>query len=126
MNGGAVVALLVIGYLLTRGAVMGIAVKPGVQLATTWQVETIRRAVERIFSKHGLQVTITSGLDGEHMANSKHYEGLAEDYRTHDIPDHLKYQIFNEIRVILGTDYQVIFEYEGLANEHLHIEYDPK
>lgn len=113
-------------YLITKGAQMALAVKPGVQLATTWQVEVIRDAINRVWSAHGLQATITSSMDGEHMQNSKHYEGLAEDYRTHDLPKNLKYGMFNEVRNILGSDYDVLFEYENLPNEHLHVEYDPK
>lgn len=60
------------------------------------------------------------------MEGSKHYDGFAEDYRTKDLPDALKYGMFNEVRNLLGVDYQVIFEYENEPNEHLHIEYDPK
>lgn len=105
---------------------MALAIKPGVLLATTWQVEVMRDAVSRVWANHGFQATITSSMDGEHMQNSKHYQGLAEDYRTHDLPAGLKYSMFNEVRNILGTDYNVLFEYENQTNEHLHVEYDPK
>lgn len=113
-------------YLITKGASMALAIKPGVLLATTWQVEVMRDAVSRVWANHGFQATITSSMDGEHMQNSKHYQGLAEDYRTHDLPAGLKYSMFNEVRNILGTDYNVLFEYENQTNEHLHVEYDPK
>lgn len=116
----------VILYALTKGATMALGVKPGVLLATTWQVEVMREAVNRVWTAHGFQATITSSMDGTHMQGSKHYEGLAEDYRTKDLPDGLKQTMFNEVRNILGSDYEVLFEYENQLNEHLHIEYDPK
>lgn len=115
----------ILAYLLTRGASVALAVKPGTTLSTRPEVQHIRQIIERVWGHRGLTATITSGMDGEHMQNSKHYEGLAEDYRTHDLPPELKYAMFNEVRMALGTDYQVIFEYENQPNEHLHVEYDP-
>lgn len=65
-----------------------------------------------------VDVTITSGMDGEHMVGSKHYIGEALDIR-------LLGARTNEFRVLiakrLGADYQVILE-----NDHIHIEYSPK
>jgi hypothetical protein len=126
MKPGWVVAIGVVLYAIGKGVSMAFAVKPGVQLATTLEVEVMRDAVQRVWSAFGFQPTITSSMDGVHMDGSKHYDGLAEDYRTKDIPDSLKHPMFNEVRNILGNDYQVIFEYENEPNEHLHIEYDPK
>jgi len=120
---------VVIGVILvaiTKGAEMALAVKPGVILSTTWQVGEMRDAVNRVWTKYGFTATITSSLDGVHMDGSKHYEGLAEDYRTKDLPVSKKHIMFNDVQEILGTDYQVLFEYENQDNEHLHIEYDPK
>lgn len=105
---------------------MALAVKPGVLLASTPQVATIRAAVNRVWSKRGLTATITSGLDGTHKRQSKHYEGLAEDYRTKDLPQAWKLPMFEEVRLILGSDYDVVFESPGTDNEHLHVEFDPK
>lgn len=116
----------VILYALSKGAEMALAVKPGVLLSTTWQVQVIRDAVRRVWAEHGFTPTITSSMDGEHMDSSLHYQGLAEDYRTHDLPGNLKQTMFDAVQSLLGSDYQVIFEYENQANEHLHIEYDPK
>lgn len=125
-KGGWLLIGAIVLYAIGKGAAMALAAKPGVRLATTWQVEAMRDAVSRVWASHGFQGTITSGMDGEHMAGSKHYDGLAEDYRTHDLPADLKYGMFNEVRNILGADYEVIFENENQPNEHLHIEYDPK
>lgn len=123
---GWIVLIGVVLYAISKGAQMALAVKPGVLLSSTWQVQIMRDAVNRVWTNFGFTPTITSSMDGEHMQNSKHYEGLAEDYRTKDLPHNLKSTMFNQVRNILGTDYDVLFEYENLANEHLHIEYDPK
>lgn len=120
----ALIAVVLVA--ITKGAQMALAVKPGVILSTSLQVQFIRQAVTRVWQQYGFTPTITSSMDGEHMQNSKHYAGLAEDYRTHDLPDDLKYAMFNQVRNILGTDYDVLFEYENQPNEHLHIEFDPK
>src|SRR5262245_27342681 len=113
-------------YAITKGAQEVFAVKPGVQLAHTWQVQMLRNAVGSVWQAYGYQPTITSSMDGSHMQQSKHYEGLAEDYRTKDLPADMKRQMIAEVRNILGPDFDVLFEDEGKANEHLHIEYDPK
>lgn len=64
---------------------------------------------------------ITSGIDGKHMQNSKHYTGHAFDFRTKYINlDTLK-SIVAELKARLGPDFDVIDE-----GTHLHVEWDPK
>lgn len=116
---------LLVVYATIKGVDVALAIKPGVVLSTEPEVLAMREAVQRVWTMHGFEGTITSSMDGQHMHNSKHYYGLAEDYRTHDLPDRCKHAMFDEVREILGVDYQVIFEGEGTPNEHLHIEYDP-
>lgn len=64
-------------------------------------------------------MTITSGNDGIHKKDSKHYENNAIDIRTRDMGN--RYKTFKEIQRDLGKNYDVILE-----NDHIHIEYDPK
>ena len=119
--------IAVIAYLLSKGAEMAIAVKPGVELSTRPEMQPVRAAVDRVWRMYNLTPTITSGMESESIHKTQiHYQGLAEDYRTHDIPENWKQTMFNKVRVILGSDYDVIFEDAGTANEHLHIEYDPE
>lgn len=75
------------------------------------------------FMSAGHNAIITSGLEGEHMPGSLHYEGRALDFRTiaqgmgdGDIRD-----VAADIRGELGGDFDVVIE-----RTHLHIEYDPK
>jgi hypothetical protein len=68
---------------------------------------------------------VTSANDSQHRAGSKHYEGLALDFRTKHTGR--SKAIADAIRLIIGPlGYDVILEALGEANEHLHIEYDPK
>ena len=83
-----------------------------------------------VFTKHNLDCIITSMHDGVHGDNSLHSrDGLcrAVDFRTkHATPGIQKTMIVDGIKEALGTNYDVILEYENEANEHLHVEWDRK
>ena len=69
---------------------------------------------------------VTSGNDSTHMQGSKHYTDEALDFRTKHLTPQQKHALTTLVKVRLGLDYDVIQEFEGLGNEHLHIEWDPK
>lgn len=100
------------------------AVKDGVNFGGQIKPTTRRiiDAAEYVFGKYGIQPTITSAVDGTHMANSKHYSGDALDWRIweSDIRG-ITNDIVDEMRYYLGSDYDVILE-----SSHIHVEYDPK
>ena len=75
-----------------------------------------------VWNKHtGKGFVITSINDSKHRTNSRHYEGLAFDFRSHDIPSELKSIYLISINKTLnGSGYRVILEDEGLSNEHFH------
>ena len=83
--------------------------KPGVSLdgARPELVEGLDR-LNALWIKHGLELIVTSGTDGEHMIGSKHYEGLAAD---------LRFPLRDEIRATLGPDWDVVWE-----KDHVHVE----
>lgn len=86
-------------------------------------------AAERVFEKYGYDCIVTSVNDGKHSINSKHYVGYAVDLRSKHIKTlKEKLDIFSELKINLTapSNYDILFEYEGLPNEHYHIEYDPK
>lgn len=116
-----VIALVVI--LLSSRRLMA-AIKEGVVFGDEIKPTTrkIIDAAEYVFGKYGIQPTITSALDGHHMANSKHYSGDALDWRIweSDIRG-LTSTIVDEMRYYLGLDYDVVLE-----EDHIHVEYDPK
>ena len=70
-------------------------------------------------------LTVTSLNDGTHSARSFHYSGRAADLRVRDIPEDVRPVLLEELRSLLGTDFEVFHEGEGTTNEHFHIEYQP-
>lgn len=82
--------------------------------------------VGEIYDAHQIDLVLTSIRDGEHMQGSRHDTGEAFDCRTHSIPSDLKRPMWAEIREVLGRDWDVLFEYEGLPREHFHVEHNPK
>lgn len=67
---------------------------------------------------------VTSGNDSKHMQGSKHYEDKALDLRTKHLTLPMKAALIKEVKRRLGPDYDVILEFEGTMNEHLHIEHN--
>lgn len=112
--------------LAMAGKAVGYLVKSGVEVPTTPEMDYASEVVVQVWNEHGLTPTMTSGLDGEHIEGSFHYTGYAEDWRTHDVASPLKEQLVDEVRSRLGTNYQVFLEYPGLADEHMHIQYNPQ
>lgn len=113
-----IVAVVVLLVLLMKTPAF--ATKPGALLSTRPEMEYARRILARVWSNHGYQLTVTSGLDSTHSAESLHYAGLAEDYRTRDVAASDLQTMVAEARAILGRDYDVVLE-----SDHLHVEYDP-
>lgn len=104
---------------------MNIRMKKGVQL--TQLSEHIKSKLEAICQEaqwvNGKKyiVTITSGNDGKHMKNSKHYTNEAIDIRTFDMELGRDVHTTLRLKKRLGKDYDVILE-----KDHIHIEYDKK
>jgi hypothetical protein len=96
------------------------ATKTGALLSTKPEIDHARRIVANIWRSFGYTVTVTSGYDGTHQAQSLHYDGLAEDYRTRDVtPTDLTVMV-SLVRQQLGSLYDVV-----VKPDHLHVEYDP-
>lgn len=106
-----------------------IHLKPGVTTVNASD-DIIKAAniAESVYRSFGHSLWITSATeghanDGVHSKNSKHYEGNAIDLRTRNVSGGINAlnDICDEIRILLGDDYDVIRE-----SDHIHIEYDPK
>lgn len=82
-------------------------------------------AVYHVFSGLGYDVVVTSGNDSTHKIGSKHGEGNALDFRTKHVPRAIIVKLYEQIKAILGSNFDVILESLNLDNEHMHIEYDP-
>lgn len=71
-------------------------------------------------------ITITSGNDSVHMKGSLHYKDAALDVRTKNFPSAQSKRAFlAAVLKRLGSGYQGFLEYEGKAQEHIHLEFDP-
>jgi len=83
-------------------------------------------AAERVWTKHGRDegVTVTSANDGVHSYNSRHYVGLALDFRSRRYGwDEDKCEaVTRDLQRILGNDYFCLNEY---SKYHIHTEYRP-
>jgi conjugal transfer mating pair stabilization protein TraG len=82
-------------------------------------------------SAHALglpQRVVTSARDSQHSRGSLHPEGKGLDLRGNDISVAQGRQWARDVRERLGPDYDVNFETfrDNPANNHLHIEHDPK
>ena len=67
------------------------------------------------------EFVVTAGLDGKHMAGSKHYEGQAIDIRTRDMKPEMIHPMIQELKEALGYQFDVVLE-----GDHVHLEFDPK
>lgn len=99
---------------------MRINVKPGVVVKEfNNALLKMLEAIDKIFLVLGHVPTITSVNDGTHMQNSKHYTNEAVDLRTRDLPVTSLPKLCNDLKRVLGPDYDVVLE-----ADHLHIERD--
>ena len=78
-------------------------------------------AAEPIFAKKGVELVVTSVIDGRHSVGSLHYTGAAIDLRSRDLTDKDKEEVKVQLVHALGMDYDVLLE-----SNHFHIEFQPK
>lgn len=78
------------------------------------------------YQRFGKPMIITSANDGLHMSLSRHYAGKAVDIRTKDQKPEDILLFVEEAKKYLDRALDLVWEDKGLANEHLHAEYDPK
>lgn len=102
-----------------------IRIKPGVSIKLLKpQMVPALITANKVLGLYNEDCWITSGDDGQHGQNSKHYEGLAVDIRTRILPGGstglLASHIAGLIGDALGHLYDVVLE-----RTHIHIEYDP-
>lgn len=100
--------------------------KPGVKLGgLVPQMALGAMVVAEVYYGHSASCTITSANDSKHGERSLHFQGRALDFRTKDFAGD-KHQLLAELKEALGENFDVVLEALGEANEHVHVEYDPK
>jgi hypothetical protein len=104
-----------------------ISLKPGVKVGGIRPEMVVALAiVASVFERHGLDVVVTSALDGEHMVGSLHGKGLALDLR---LPSKMGARTASDtvmaaaLRAALGEEFDVVLE---ATPGHLHVEFQPK
>ncbi len=101
-------------------------IKAGVRLKDLQpQLVLAAMVVSAIYDSLRVECVITSANDSTHGTNSLHYKGCALDFRTKNYAGD-KAALRDEIKEALGQDFDVVLEDLGAANEHLHLEFDPK
>lgn len=116
-------------FVATRSLGATVKFKPGVTLNLQPAMSRALPLIELAHTDAGITrgAIITSGTDGEHMAGSLHYVGLAVDLRTRDLTPVEVSKLVAALRKRLNggatvdTPYNVVVE-----SEHIHVEYDPK
>src|SRR5262245_27533458 len=81
-------------------------------------------AANDVWKAPGVDLVVTSCIDGTHSRSSAHYTGRAMDFRVHDLPD--PQAAVAKLKAALGDDFDVILEGAGTPNGHCHVEHDPK
>lgn len=91
--------------------------------ARSWTVQILFGicVASEVYQKHGFEMEITSGDEGEHSFGSLHFSGNAADFRIKNIPTEVVLDIVDDIKERLGVDYDVVLE-----GNHIHLEYQPK
>src|SRR3990167_7004482 len=80
----------------------------------------IERAGE-VWAEEGLDLTVTSVMEGKHGSGRLPYVGPAFDARISDIPPEKRAGLKAALALVLGPDFDVVLE-----ADHMHIEFQPK
>lgn len=99
-------------------------IKPGVVFVAAPGGQRILDALMLVEQHLGLELTVTSGADGEHSGPADpHHRGDAYDVRSHDVPGPQKDQILALAMHALGWDrFFGFLEAAGTPNEHFHFQ----
>lgn len=101
-------------------------VKTGVDMSgLAPEIARVLEPVGQVFASYGLRGVVTSARRAPAGRFSYHHVGKAVDFRGKHVQQSLRQPILDDIRRILGADYDVIAHGEG-DNFHYHIEFDPK
>lgn len=95
--------------------------KPGVVMwRMHWRIEGAMHVIDQVTRDVcGRDAIITSARDGEHSANSLHYEGKAIDLRTRDLDDDTQADYRLRLAASLLPSFDVVLE-----SDHIHVEWD--
>lgn len=85
---------------------------------------------EGVYADYGAGLCITSANDSVHSgrpvageARDPHYTGKAVDVRIHQVSGNKRAELVAALEAQLGPEFFVLWESQGLENEHVHIQY---
>jgi hypothetical protein len=84
------------------------------------------QVVKEVFEGYGYDTWITSANDGAHKSDSFHYADAAMDFRINHVLPVDRELIHKALTSRLEPQFDVLWEYQYMPNEHIHVEYDPK
>ena len=99
-------------------------IKPGVSIIGLHPaMHTAQIAACGVWGSHGFsECWITSGTEGSHSWGSRHYSGMAIDFRTVKLDKGYNWrQVKDDLAKYLGDEFDVVLE-----NTHIHVEFHPK
>lgn len=102
-----------------------VTVKPGVEFATIAPGGfAILSAIQRACIASQVNLTITSGTDGEHSGpTDPHKRGEAYDIRTHGLIEAEKASVLSNLMGVLGWErFYAFVESPNTESEHLHVQ----
>lgn len=82
-------------------------------------MRTVLKIADSLWKNEGKELVITSALDGTHSAGSYHYYGYALDIRTRYFTKEVAQNLAEELQILLGKPYTVIFE-----GNHIHVQFN--
>jgi hypothetical protein len=101
--------------------------KPGVQGDVSEPIGYALGIAKGLYDALGVDLVITSLQEGQHKIGSLHGRGQAVDIRVHDMSEVQKQSVVHSlVQNLYQYGYDILLEHSGQANEHIHIEYDPK
>ena len=85
------------------------------------EVNLIIQVADSVYREKGYELVITSLNDSTHSDTSRHYQGMAVDFRTRHLRNNDPQIITQLIKERLGKQFLVLFE-----RNHIHISYKPR
>ena len=98
------------------------AIKEGVKLGNLQPQMVLAYAIVKpILERYSQKVMVTSGAEGEHSKNSKHFIGQALDFRTWILQEQETEETCAKvIQKALGSEYYVKLH----PGSHIHVQYN--
>lgn len=94
-------------------------IKPGVSIhGLKPEMNVAMQIAEGVWGDEGKELVVTAGTDGKHSATSRHYIGMALDFRSRYFTAKEKKRVVDSLRKRLGPEFKVV-----VHKTHIHVHY---